>query len=439
MSETYLIKGDDYLNLTNLQWGCQSFRPTIDHTLFYVDLDLELPDLTHDPYVEVWSQKPDPSHPEYSISHSTDLMHLVYQGYDLWRVRAVMTEVLLEKGHLYYLTLHQKPPPPPTPNRWTFDSTASLYKLGARYVSTDGGYTWSIRPNTDFIFGEFGPPYTPPIAEPPPALNYLITDLTLADLSYSACITLYTNVPCTLVLYWTTRTPDKVPITTIRRGLPLTCDCDHAMLAVDWINQREIGDSLTHTFPVPDWPQLQQRWFVPSAKMVDLASLSAAPIFSWAHPGNIKTLNLDFEDWPDPHGHPRNWNPFTFGSGFFDWWREENIQPWGGYAAGFSAGGYNAGCGYRQYLDATPYRGQHLKFRAMGYGYAEPNNCLYVRVDGTDGWGRWNSLTANYAWQEKEVEGDIPWDANSIGIEVRCYSPGYGPIKGVWDGITIDA
>lgn len=150
-------------------------------------------------------------------------------------------------------------------------------------------------------------------------------------------------------------------------------------------------------------------------------------------------LNGGFEVWSGLPLDADHWTRFTFGTtGFGSWVREVVIVKVGTYSARISAGGYAHGRGYRQLVDATPYRGKTITVIAWGRGYNGSSCDLSVGVDGTGGWTQYDDINERNVWEPKSISGDVPMDATEIAISVRTYCPGiYGPVYTFWDAVTL--
>ncbi|MBA7582388.1 hypothetical protein ES708_24316 [subsurface metagenome] len=91
-------------------------------------------------------------------------------------------------------------------------------------------------------------------------------------------ITITTDIPCHLWLYWTDKTPWTHPKGTIDRGLAVKTDSYWCFVAWHKIEQNEAGDTLIHTFSWPGWEKCQTKYFRFHGEIADEESVSDSPI-----------------------------------------------------------------------------------------------------------------------------------------------------------------
>lgn len=438
MTEAYFAGGDTWRNLTWFSRGCQSFIPRESHILFFIDLQLKALLLPTAIVIEVYES--DGTHfPIGSPLSSTEvLLDYGTPFMEPYRFRTRMPAVALTKNQRYCIVAY-------VPLRfifggvaWFYDNVGAQYLRGIRSFSDDGGIVWTIAYGSDYYFAEFGTPPAPDIAPDPPINNWFPAQISIGDLSHGACITLITNVPCHLWMFITSVPPRKHPIPRIIRGVAVPWYTRFCFVSWYAMEQLEPGDTLYHTFQDCDWWPAQKKWFTFRGQVDYIDVPSVGPIFDYKLIPDPSLKNLSFEDWPDPDGNPYFWDRGTFGSGWSGWKRESNVVKDGNYSARLEAGGYARGTYFRQRQSAVPYRGQSLTFRAWGRGKDYPNNDFTVGVDGTGGWLQHDTLTVFNTWEHKRISGFIPWDAEWITLTVRCYSPGYGPVFGWWDKLTLE-
>lgn len=87
----------------------------------------------------------------------------------------------------------------------------------------------------------------------------LTIDQEVQDGGYT--ITLTTNVPCHLWLYWTNKEPWVHPRRKLDRGLVVPANSYWCFVPLHKIEQDEPGDTLTHTFLWLGWEVCFTRWF----------------------------------------------------------------------------------------------------------------------------------------------------------------------------------
>ncbi len=91
-------------------------------------------------------------------------------------------------------------------------------------------------------------------------------------------ITITTDIPCHLWLYWTDKTPWTHPKGTIDRGLAVKTDSYWCFVAWHKIEQNEAGDTLIHTFSWPGWEKCQTKYFRFHSEIAGEESVSDSPI-----------------------------------------------------------------------------------------------------------------------------------------------------------------
>lgn len=92
-------------------------------------------------------------------------------------------------------------------------------------------------------------------------------------------ITLVSDTYCHLWLRWSFNPPQTHPRAREFRGLAVMGDVYYCFTAYHDIEQDEAGDTLTHTFTVPNWLANQIRWFYFHGEISAVASPSTSPIF----------------------------------------------------------------------------------------------------------------------------------------------------------------
>ncbi len=92
-----------------------------------------------------------------------------------------------------------------------------------------------------------------------------------------------TDNPCHLTLYWTLNKPLRHKGTLVLRGMPLPWGASFCLNALNEIEQEEPGDTIAHTFIVPDWPHCQTRYFVMAGTVEGIESPSVSAIYERHH------------------------------------------------------------------------------------------------------------------------------------------------------------
>lgn len=267
--------------------------------------------------------------------------------------------------------------------------------------------------------------------------HFAILDYHVAQLTTALCVTCYSDTPCHLDLYLTNEQPHRTTVTRILRGLPVPWATHYCFVAFETYEQIQPGDTLVHTFQFyPPQTDLKS-WFTWAGTIAGLPSPSRGPIIFFPFTGQDILYNLSW-DWPEPPTPlPPFWTAFTFGTGWSRWHRRTtgtwlcDINP------ELEAGGYARGTGLRQLQDATKLRNQPIRIRAYMKGYPYANNDLTVGVNGTGGWLLHSDPPDPFWWEARYVQGVVPFDATTIAISLRCYSPGYGPVFTRFDRIEL--
>lgn len=108
----------------------------------------------------------------------------------------------------------------------------------------------------------------------------------------SIIITCSTNNPCHLTCYYTGKEPVRHATTLVKRGVALPWGAYFCFVAWKSVEQQEPGDTLTHTFEVPDWSYCQTKWFTFRGNVAGQLSPSVSALIKHHHPGVLTTANL---------------------------------------------------------------------------------------------------------------------------------------------------
>lgn len=100
-------------------------------------------------------------------------------------------------------------------------------------------------------------------------------------------ISILSNTPCHLTCYYTDKKPLKHHTTRIVRGLEVPWGVYFCFVGWKAVEQSEVGDTLTHTFVIPDWSFCQTKWFTFRGTVSGELSPSVGPIFTHHHPGAL--------------------------------------------------------------------------------------------------------------------------------------------------------
>jgi hypothetical protein len=133
-----------------------------------------------------------------------------------------------------------------------------------------------------------------------PETHFAVQGIIYNPLKDSVLITLPTQIPCHLTCYYTDKKPVRHATTRVLRGLALPWGAYWCFVAWKSVEQWEAGDTLTHTFEVPDWSYCQTRWFTFRGTSIDVVSPSVGPLFQYHHPGQAPLQKFEFYDHPRP-------------------------------------------------------------------------------------------------------------------------------------------
>lgn len=122
--------------------------------------------------------------------------------------------------------------------------------------------------------------------------HFAVLRVSYTEKSNSIVITCTTNNPCHLTCYYTAQEPVRHATSLVRRGVSLPWGAYWCFVAWNSVEQQEDGDTLRHTFEVPDWSYCQIRWFCFRGTVAGVLSPSVSAIFKHHHRGVIKTVNI---------------------------------------------------------------------------------------------------------------------------------------------------
>lgn len=118
-----------------------------------------------------------------------------------------------------------------------------------------------------------------------PETNFAVLDIAYSHLPAAILITLPTTTPCHLTCYYTDKKPGRHKTSRTERGLTLRWGAYFCFVAWKSVEQTEAGDTLIHTFIIPDWTFCQTKWFTFRGTAIDIVSPSIGPIFKHHHSG----------------------------------------------------------------------------------------------------------------------------------------------------------
>lgn len=285
MSESYTSGGDTLFTIDNPNLQGETFRPLERHTLEFIDLEMRGGMVINQPVIQVFLA--DVYHEPYGNSLSRDryIVERHCTPFKTGRVRFSMIPYDLTPDFYYAIIAGNYPPLGGTSAHWQYNAGAGTYPRGHRISSPDHGTTWTQHYNDDCMFAEFGTPPAPPPPPPPPISHFAILNATFEHWLYAITITLPTNVPCHLTCYYTDKQPLKHHTTRTIRGLKVPWGTYFCFVGWKSVEQTEPGDTLYHTFEIPDWQECQTKWFIFRGEVDLIPSPSVGPIFMHHHPG----------------------------------------------------------------------------------------------------------------------------------------------------------
>ncbi|MBA7629610.1 hypothetical protein ES703_37110 [subsurface metagenome] len=115
--------------------------------------------------------------------------------------------------------------------------------------------------------------------------NFALLTISYSHTATSIIITITTNNPCHLTCYYTDKEPGSHRTARNQRGLTLPWGVYYCFVAWLSVEQQQAGDTLIHTFEVPDWSYCQIKWFAFRGTVAGQLSPSVSPIFQHHHPG----------------------------------------------------------------------------------------------------------------------------------------------------------
>ncbi len=279
MSEGYTIGGDASIKIEEDIRCFQTFTPTYTHTIAYLDLDCSLCAFYRRPTILITTTDEEGKPTDNIITTGRKSWLAKYPTDELVRVRFNLDWATVHEGVLYAVVIYFPRPGTGQYIWWQYDTAGATYDGGMRGESMDRGETWTLYPDSDFMFFEFGKEPAPLPSPDPPVGNFAILDLEQRVTDTGIIITVTTNVPCHLYCYWTATEPEKHLIPILTRGIEL-----HTQLKMCFVNwheneQEEAGDTMVHTFTKEPWAHCETRWLTFRAKVMENWVKSVGPIF----------------------------------------------------------------------------------------------------------------------------------------------------------------
>ena len=115
--------------------------------------------------------------------------------------------------------------------------------------------------------------------------HFAVLEVSYLHFETSIVITCTTNNPCHLTLYYTEKEPLRHATSRVKRGVALPWGAYFCFVAWNSVEQQEAGDTLTHTFEVPDWSYCQTKWFTFRGTVNGTLSPSVTALIKHHHRG----------------------------------------------------------------------------------------------------------------------------------------------------------
>lgn len=235
------------------------------------------------------------------------------------------------------------------------------------------------------------------------AQHFAILDIQNVHFLDGVCFRVTSNVPCHLWLYWTDKEPLKQDISRWVRGTSIEAGFRWCFVVPHAVEQRELGDTLIHTFPVRDYFE---------------SSPPPRTIFSPWLPSEV----VFYEPWAADFRHKYQWEKLT-GTGT---WSYETAPGKCTFTFALNSHG-----GFIYDFRPSPIpvllpgnRRLHIHFNTSWANVNSPTDgqCVGVHLDnGTDElWLYWTTACGAFAWLNTtyvcSILGDVKWCAKYAGL-----------------------
>ena len=128
--------------------------------------------------------------------------------------------------------------------------------------------------------------------------HFAVLEVSYLHFETSIVITCTTNNPCHLTLYYTDKTPVRHATSLVKRGVSLPWGAYFCFVAWNSIEQQEAGDTLVHTFEIPDWSYCQTKWFCFRGTVAGELSPSVSALLMHHHSGVPLPQKFEFYEEP---------------------------------------------------------------------------------------------------------------------------------------------
>lgn len=259
--------------------------------------------------------------------------------------------------------------------------------------------------------------------------NFAVLDIDYRHDPTAILITITTNNPCHLTSYYTDKEPGRHKTSRRERGIDLPWGAYFCFVAWKSVEQMEPGDTITHTFEIPDWLFCETKWLAFRGTVSTQLSPSVSPIFNHHHSGILPFCNLSFEDYPITPGVPPCWLPDSYGAGTPIYERDPiNIQH-GLYSCRITALGLDFSAKLYQRRWTSPYLNKSVKFTFNWFGGGRGGITIGPSSIGFNYGGGWHTWTKT-----------LSFGATPTYLLMRISTGGRGSswTQHSWDNITIE-
>ncbi|MBA7580709.1 hypothetical protein ES708_22603 [subsurface metagenome] len=125
--------------------------------------------------------------------------------------------------------------------------------------------------------------------------HFAVLTIAYSHTATSVIITITTNNPCHLTCYYTDKAPGRHRTARNQRGLTLPWGAYYCFVAWKEVEQIEAGDTLIHTFEIPDWSYCQTKYHAFRGTVAGELSPSVSALFKHHHPGLIPKIEEQTE------------------------------------------------------------------------------------------------------------------------------------------------
>lgn len=437
MSESYTIGGDTLQKILEGNETAQSFIPEVDHLLSYFDLEVYLNSEVGIPVPHLYNSDPTFIPVGGTASHCTNIVYSKPFKKGLQRIRCYMEPYLLEAGQVYLIKIYGLGTETKHTFYWQYDKGDATYPRGHRIFRASEAHGWTHYWNDDYMFVEAGTPPVPPSPPLAPVPNFSVLDCVASYCEPIVTVKLPTNAPCHLTLYWTDKKPLKHHLTRIVRGLAVPWGVYFCFVGWHAIEQIEEGDTVFHTFIIPDWPPGKLRWYTFRGDIDTILSASVGPILDYIPFWSPPFQNPSFEEWSPDLAYPLYWQKWWDGYGWRAWLRDENRVKEGWFSAQLIAHGDDMSTGLRQFVCPHIYKGKTVRFTLNFFTSPRCNGGYYIVEHGPHSWGTGAMFYSFLGWNSKRFTHKINESATSI--EIGFYTKGWLAYPGDihWDDFSM--